>query len=67
MSPPKNPPGITISEPSSGTHPIAGVPTGIAAFVGWAAQGSTDQAILVRSWSDFAQQFGDFDPRFYLG
>jgi phage tail sheath protein FI len=67
MSPPKNPPGITISEPPSGTHPIAGVPTGIAAFVGWAAQGPTDQAILVRSWSDFAQQFGDFDPRFYLG
>ena len=49
------------------THPIAGTPTGIAAFVGWAAQGPTDSAILLRSWSDFQQQFGGFDPRFYLG
>src|SRR5580704_7583654 len=49
------------------THPIAGAPTGIAAFVGWATQGPTDQAILLRSWSDFETQFGGFDPRFYLG
>jgi phage tail sheath protein FI len=51
----------------SDTHPIAGAPTSIAAFVGWAAQGPTDSAILLRSWSDFQQQFGGFDPRFYLG
>ena len=51
----------------SDTHPIAGTPTGIAAFVGWATQGPTDQAILLRSWSDFETQFGGFDPRFYLG
>jgi hypothetical protein len=67
MSPPKNPPGITISETPSGARPIAGVPTGVAAFVGWAAQGPSDQAILLRSWSDFETQFGGFDPRFYLG
>ena len=54
-------------EIASGTHPIAGTPTGIAAFVGWAAQGPTDGAILVGSWSDFETQFGGFDPRFYLG
>ena len=52
---------------ASDTHPIAGAPTGIAAFVGWATQGPTDQAILLRSWSDFETQFGGFDPRFYLG
>ena len=56
-----------MPEISSGSHPIAGVPTGIAAFVGWAAQGPTDGAISVRSWSDFETQFGGFDPRFYLG
>ena len=56
-----------MPEAPSGTHPIAGAPTGIAAFVGWAAQGPTDSAILLRSWSDFQQQFGGFDPRFYLG
>jgi len=56
-----------MPEAPSGIHPIAGAPTDIAAFVGWAAQGPTDGAILVRSWSDFTQQFGGFDPRFYLG
>jgi phage tail sheath protein FI len=56
-----------MPEISGGTHPIAGAPTGIAAFVGGAAQGPTDQAILLRDWSDFQQQFGGFDPRFYLG
>ena len=56
-----------MPEASSGTHPIAGAPTGIAAFVGWAAQGPTDGAILVHSWLEFEQQFGGFDPRFYLG
>jgi len=55
-------PGI----PSS-VHPIAGAPTAIAAFVGWATQGPTDGAILVRTWLEFEQQFGGFDPRFYLG
>ena len=56
-----------MPEIPSGIHPIAGAPTGIAAFVGWAAQGPTDQTILLRSWSDFEKQFGGFDPRFYLG
>jgi uncharacterized protein len=56
-----------MPEIPSSIHPIAGAPTGIAAFVGWAAQGPTDSAILLRSWSDFQQQFGGFDPRFYLG
>jgi phage tail sheath protein FI len=68
MSPPESPPGITISEsPSGDIHPIAGAPTSIAAFIGWAMQGPTDAAVLVRSWSDFERQFGGFDPRFYLG
>jgi uncharacterized protein len=56
-----------MPESPGDTHPIAGTPTGIAAFVGWAAQGPTDSAILLRSWSDFQQQFGGFDPRYYLG
>jgi len=56
-----------MPEAPSGTHPITGAPTGIAAFVGWAAQGPTDSAILLRSWLEFEQQFGGFDPRFYLG
>lgn len=56
-----------MPEIPSGIRPIAGAPTDIAAFVGWAAQGPTDGAILVHSWLKFEQQFGGFDPRFYLG
>ncbi len=56
-----------MPEIPSGVHPIAGAPTAIAAFVGWATQGPTDGAVLVRSWLEFEQQFGGFDPRFYLG
>jgi phage tail sheath protein FI len=52
---------------TNGTHPIAGAPTSIAAFAGWAAQGPADRAILLRSWSDFERQFGGFDSRAYPG
>jgi phage tail sheath protein FI len=60
-------PGVYIQEIPSGVHTITGVATSIAAFVGWAAQGPTDQATLVQSWSDFANQFGGLDSRSYLG
>jgi hypothetical protein len=67
MSPPGNPPGITIPETPSGARPIAGAPTSIAAFVGGATQGPTDRAISVRSWLDFETQFGGLEPSNYLG
>jgi phage tail sheath protein FI len=67
MSPPESPPGIAITETPSGARPIAGVPTGIAAFIGLASQGPTDRALLVQSWSDFERQFGGLDPNSYLG
>jgi phage tail sheath protein FI len=60
-------PGVYIEELSSGVHTISGVATSIAAFVGWAAQGPTDQATLVGSWGDFQTQFGGLDSRSYLG
>jgi phage tail sheath protein FI len=60
-------PGVYIEEIPSGVHTITGVATSIAAFVGWAAQGSTTEATLVQSWSDFANQYGGLDSRSYLG
>ena len=51
-------PGVYIEELSSGLHTITGVATSIAAFVGWAPKGPTDEATLVQSWSDFQTQFG---------
>lgn len=60
-------PGVYIEELPSGVHTITGVATSIAAFVGWAPQGSTTQAQLVLSWSDFNRQFGGLDSRSLLG
>jgi hypothetical protein len=60
-------PGVYTQEISSGVHPISGVSTSVAAFVGWASQGPIDRPVLVTSWSDFESQFGGFDPRSYLG
>jgi Bacteriophage tail sheath protein len=60
-------PGVYIQEIPSAVHTISGVATSIAAFVGWAAEGPTNQATLVQSWSDFANQFGGLDSRSDLG
>lgn len=60
-------PGVYIEELPSGVHTITGVATSIAAFVGWAPQGPTVQAVLVQSWSDFASKFGGLDARSLLG
>ncbi len=60
-------PGVYIEELPSGVHSIAGVATSIAAFVGWAAQGPTNKAVLVQSFLDFQRQFGGLDSRSLLG
>ncbi len=60
-------PGVYIEELPSGVHTITGVATSIAAFVGWAPQGPTDEAVLVQSWSEFAGKFGGLDSRSLLG
>src|SRR5215469_3000835 len=60
-------PGVYIEELPSGVHTITGVATSVAAFVGWAAQGPTDRATLVQSWSDFQRAFGGLDSRSNLG
>jgi Bacteriophage tail sheath protein len=60
-------PGVYIEELPSGVHTITGVATSIAAFVGWAPQGSVSEAVLVQSWAEFATNFGGLDSRSYLG
>jgi phage tail sheath protein FI len=60
-------PGVYIEELPSAVHTITGVATSIAAFVGWAPQGSVTEATLVQSWQDFATQFGGLDSRSLLG
>ena len=60
-------PGVYVEEIPSGVRTITGVATSIAAFVGWATKGPTDDAGLVLSWSDYVRNYGDLDPRSYLG
>src|SRR5450756_1218686 len=60
-------PGVYIEELPSGVRTIVGVATSIAAFVGWATQGPTDEAVLVLSWADYERTFGGLDTRSYLG
>lgn len=51
-------PGVYIEEIPSGVRTITGVATSIAAFIGWAPQGATDQALLVLNWGDYDRLFG---------
>src|SRR6266508_3311163 len=60
-------PGVYIEEIPSGVRTITGVATSIAAFVGWAPKGPTDQAELILSWPDFDRKFGGLDARSVLG
>jgi phage tail sheath protein FI len=60
-------PGVYIEEVPSAVHTITGVATSIAAFVGWAPQGPTTEAVLVQSFMDFRRQFGGLDSRSLLG
>jgi uncharacterized protein len=59
-------PGVYVEEVSSGSKPIEGVGTAVAAFVGFAARGPFNQPCLVTNWTQFTQTFGDFVPGSYL-
>ena len=53
-------PGVYMEEVSSGSKPIEGVGTAVAAFVGFAEKGPANQPTLVTNWTQFTQSFGDF-------
>ncbi|WP_410574433.1 phage tail sheath family protein [Amycolatopsis sp. cmx-4-61] len=59
-------PGVYMEEVSSGSKPIEGVGTAVAAFVGFAEQGPLDQPVLVTNWTQFTQTFGGFIDGSYL-
>lgn len=54
-------PGVYIQEVPSGVRTIAGVPTSVAAFVGYTARGPVDTPIQIFSFADFERQFGGLD------
>lgn len=59
-------PGVYVEEVESGSRPIEGVGTAIAAFVGLAEQGPVNQPTLVTNWTQFTTNFGGFVEGSYL-
>ena len=59
-------PGVYMEEVSSGSRPIEGVGTAVAAFVGFAEQGPVNEPVLVTNWTQFTQTFGGFVKDAYL-
>ena len=51
-------PGVYVEEVESGSRPIEGVGTAVAAFVGLASDGPVDQPTLITSWDRFCRVFG---------
>jgi uncharacterized protein len=51
-------PGVYVEELPSSVHPITGVPTSIAAFVGRASRGPIDKPTIVNSFNDYGRAFG---------
>ena len=59
-------PGVYVEEVESGSRPIEGVGTAVAAFVGLAEHGPFNQPTLVSNWTQFITMFGDFVEGSYL-
>ncbi len=55
-----------MEEVQSGSKPIEGVGTAIAAFVGFAERGPFNESVLVTNWEQFTQTFGGFLENGYL-
>ena len=55
-------PGVYIQEEKSSVHTITGVPTSVAAFVGYATQGPVNKAVHITSWSDYVRVYGPLNP-----
>jgi uncharacterized protein len=59
-------PGVYVEEVPSGSQPIEGVGTAVAAFVGLAEKGPLNEPTLVTNWSQFVNTFGGFLEGTYL-
>jgi phage tail sheath protein FI len=51
-------PGVYVEEISSGVRTITGVATSIAAFIGRAVRGPTDEPVTINNYGDFERIFG---------
>ena len=53
-------PGVYVTELPSAVHPITGVSTSTAAFVGMASRGPANQPRVLTGWGDYDRIFGGF-------
>jgi phage tail sheath protein FI len=60
-------PGVYVTEASSGVHTITGVATSIAAFIGRADRGPTNEPVTINSFGDFERLFGGLSLNSTLG
>jgi hypothetical protein len=51
-------PGVYIDEVKSSVRTITGVPTSVAAFVGYAPRGPADRPVHITGWADYEAAFG---------
>ncbi|MEU4039643.1 phage tail sheath family protein [Streptomyces collinus] len=51
-------PGVYIDEVKGSVRTITGVPTSVAAFVGYAPRGPVDRPVHLTSWADYETVFG---------
>ncbi|MFD8816307.1 phage tail sheath family protein, partial [Streptomyces sp. NPDC059627] len=59
-------PGVYVEEVASGSRPIEGVGTSVAAFVGLAPTGPLNEPTLVTNWTQYVASFGEFTDGYYL-
>ncbi|WP_284581393.1 phage tail sheath subtilisin-like domain-containing protein [Streptomyces sp. 2P-4] len=59
-------PGVYVEEVASGSRPIEGAGTSVAAFVGLAPCGPLNDPTLVTNWSQYVAEFGDFTDGCHL-
>ncbi|MFE9092880.1 phage tail sheath family protein [Streptomyces sp. NPDC007264] len=59
-------PGVYVEEVASGSRPIEGVGTSVAAFVGLAPTGPLNEPTLVTNWTQYVAAFGAFTDGYYL-
>ena len=59
-------PGVYVEEVDSGSRPIEGVGTAVAAFVGLAEDGPFNTPTLVPNWTEYTRNFGGFVEGSYL-
>ena len=59
-------PGVYVEEVDTGSRPIEGVGTAVAAFVGLAEYGPLNTPTLISNWTQFTSTFGGFVTGTYL-